>query len=188
MENSMDNEQEQTELLDDLMIQLSHSQVELAMSMNLQRHNEAVNIVKNHVVAGISMGLIPVVLFDIAALSTNQQIMLRHLCQHYDVDFDSHQSKLLIASLISGSIPVLAIMSLASVSKLIPGIGTLGGSAGVALLGGAITYATGQTFIKHFNEGGTLEDFIPERFSGFFKKELQKGKRFTRKKSQEVAA
>lgn len=177
---------EQTELLDDLMTQLSHSQVELSMSMNIQHQNEANNIIKNHVVAGIGMGLIPIVLFDIAALSTNQQIMLRHLCRHYNVDFDSHRGKLLIASLMSGAIPVLTVMSLASISKLVPGVGTLGGSASVALLGGAVTYATGQTFIKHFREEGTLENFIPERFSGFFKKELNNGKLFTKQIKSDV--
>lgn len=174
----MDNEQ--TELLDDLMTQLSHSQVDLVMSANIQHYNEAKNIVKNHVVAGISMGLIPIVLFDIAALSTNQQLMLRNLCQHYNVDYDSHRGKLLISSLLSGSMPVLMIMGLASVSKLVPGIGTLGGSGSVALLGGALTYATGQTFIKHFSEKGSLADFMPEQFSDFFKDELKKGKEFTK--------
>lgn len=182
----MDNEQ--TELLDELMTQLSQIHVELAVSMNIQQYNEAKNIVKNHVIAGMSMGLIPIALFDIGALSANQQMMLQHLCRLYDVDFESRQAKLLIVSLISGSLSVLTIMGLSSVSKLIPGVGSLGGSAGVALLGGAVTYATGQTFIKHFNSGGTLEDFMPERFSGFFKKELQKGKRFARKLEPQAVA
>lgn len=179
---------EQTELLDELMTKLSHTQVELAMSMNAQKHNEALNIVKNHVVASISMGLIPMVLFDIAAMSTNQQIMLKHLCQHYDVDFDSKRVKFLVFSLLSGSLPALTIMSLASASKLIPGVGTLGGSAGVALLGGAVTYATGRTFVRHFSGGGTLEDFMPARFSGFFKKEFKKGKRLVNKLKPEAVA
>lgn len=182
----MDNEQ--TELLDDLMTQLSHSQVELVMSMNIQHYNEAKNIVKNHVVAGISMGLIPVALFDIAALSTNQQLLLRNLCRHYNVDYDSHRGKLLISSLLSGSMPVMVIMGLASISKLVPGIGTLGGSGGVALLGGALTYATGQTFIQHFSEKGSLEDFMPEQFSDFFNNEVKKGKEFTKDMKKEVIA
>ena len=177
-----------TELLDDLMTQLSHSQVELVMSTNIQHYNEAKNIVKNHVVAGIGMGLIPIVLFDIAALSTNQQLMLRNLCRHYNVDYDSHRGKLLISSLLSGSMPVLMIMGLASISKLVPGIGTLGGSGSVALLGGALTYATGQTFIKHFSEKGSLADFMPEQFSDFFNDELKKGKEFTKEIKTDVSA
>lgn len=181
-------ESEQKELLDDLMTQLSQTQVDLAISMNIQHYKESVSIVKNHVIASMSMGLIPVALFDIAALSTNQQLMLQNLCRHYNVDYDGHRVKLLITSLVSGSLPVMLIMGLASITKLIPGVGTLGGTAGVVLLGSAVTYALGQTFIRHFTMGGTLENFAPEQFSDVFKNELNKGKEFAKQIDQEPIA
>lgn len=179
---------EQTELLDDLVTQLSHAQVELAVTAITLKYNEANNIVKNHVLASSSMGLIPIALFDIAALSANQLTMIKHLCKHYDVDFNVQRSKLLVTSLLTGSLPALAIIGLSSISKLMPGIGTLGGSAGVALAGGAVTYATGQTFVKHFSMGGDLENFVATGFSDFFKKELKKGKDFVSKNKQEKAS
>jgi len=179
---------DEMELLDDLTTQLSHAQVELAISAITLKYNEANNIVKNHVMAGSSMGLIPIALFDIAALSANQLAMIKHLCQLYDVDFDAQRSKLLITSLITGSLPALTIIGLSSLFKLVPGIGTLGGSAGVALSGGAVTYATGQTFVKHFSVGGNLENFIAPHFSGFFKKQLKKGKAFLSKEKSESVA
>ncbi len=172
---------EQTELVGELTTQLTQAQVELEVTAYVLKYSEANNIVKNHVMAGSSLGLIPFALFDIAALSANQHSMIKHLCQHYEVDFDAHRSKLLITSLVTGSLPALTIIGLSSVAKLIPGIGTLGGSAGVALTGAAVTYATGQTFIKHLSAGGNLEDFVATRFSGFFKKELKKGKAFVNK-------
>jgi len=181
----MTNEQEQ--LLDELTTELSHAQVELAMTAFTLKYNEANNIVKNHVMAGSSMGLIPFALFDIAALSTNQHLMIKHLCHLYDVDFDAHRSKVLITSLLTGSLPALSVIGLSSVSKLIPGIGTLGGSAGVALSGGVVTYATGQTFIKHFSTGGNLENFVTSRFSGFFNKKLKEGKTFVSNMKSESA-
>jgi len=165
-------ENEQTELLSELTTQLSHAQVEIAVTAMALKYHEANNIVKNHVLTGSSMGLIPFALFDIAALSTNQHLMIKHLCQLYSVDFDAQRSKLLVMSLLTGSLPALTIIGISSISKLIPGIGTLGGSAGVALSGGAITYATGQTFIKHFSAGGDLNNFVASRFSGFFKRQL----------------
>jgi uncharacterized protein (DUF697 family) len=180
--------QESTELLDELTLELSQTQFQLEMTATVLHHNEANNIVKNHVIAATSMGLIPIALFDIAALSTNQHTMLRNLCRHFEVEFDSHRAKLLITSLMGGSLPVLAVMGLSSVSKFIPGIGTLGGSAGVALSGGAVTYATGQTFIRHFNMGGTLDNFMPERFSRYFKKKLKKGKRVAGKLKPDAVA
>ena len=179
---------EQAEPVDELTNKLSQTQIELEMTANTLKHNKAQNIVKNHVIASTSMALIPVALFDIAALSANQHTMLYYLCKHYAVDFNGQRSKLLILSLMTGSLPVLTIMGLSSVSKLIPGIGTLGGSAGVALSGGAVTYATGQTFIKHFRAGGNMENFVPERFSEFFKEELKKGKFLVSKMKSEATA
>lgn len=179
---------EQTELVDELTIQLSQAQIELEMTAIFLKYNEANNIVKNHVMTGSSMGLIPFALFDIAALSANQHLMIKRLCQLYNVEFDAHRSKLLIMSLLTGSLPALTIIGLSSVSKLIPGIGTLGGSAGVALSGGAVTYATGQTVIKHFSTGGTLEDFMAPRFSGYFEKQLKKGRSFVGKMKPETVA
>ena len=158
------------------------------MSSDKLKHNKASNIVKNHVIASTSMGLIPIALFDIAALTANQHTMLKHLCRHYAVDFDGQRSKPLILSLMTGALPVLSIIGLSSVSKLIPGIGTLGGSAGVALSAGAITYATGQTFIKHFSAGGDLDDFEAGHFSEYFKNELNNGKYFMGKMKPEATA
>lgn len=180
----MDNEQ--TELLDELTTQLSHAQVELLVTSMTLKYNEANNIVKKHVMAGSSMGLIPFALFDIAALSTNQHLMIKHLCQLYDVEFDARRTKLLVMSLLTGSLPTLTIMGMSSISKLIPGIGTLGGSASVALSGGAVTYAIGQTFIKHFSKGGNLDDFVVIRSSGFFKRQLIKGRSILRKKETKL--
>ncbi len=178
----MTNEtQEQTELLEELATELSQTQIELYVTATTLKHNESQNIIKNHVIASTTMGLIPIALIDIAALSANQHTMLQHLCKHYEVDYDSQRSKLLISALLSGSLPVLTMMGLSSAVKVIPGIGTLGGNAGVAITGGAITYATGQTFVRHFSAGGNLDDFIPARFSGFFNKELKKGKQFVNK-------
>lgn len=168
---------EQTERLDELTFQLSQAQLELAMTADTLHNKEAKNIVKNHVIAGAAMGLIPFAIVDIAALSTNQHIMLKHLCRHYEIAFDSHRSKLLITSLMSGSLPVLTMMGLSSLSKLLPVIGTLGGSAGVAVSGGVVTFAIGQTFINHFSKGGTLDSFVPRQFSDIFRQELKKGKR-----------
>lgn len=173
---------DRTELLDELTTQLSHAQVELAVTSITLKYNEAINIVKNHVMAGSSMGLVPFALFDIVALSANQHLMVKHLCRHYDVEFDVQRSKLLVISLMTGSLPALTVIGLSSLSKFIPVIGTLGGSASVAISGGAVTYATGQTFIRHFSLGGNLDNFIVNQYSGFFKKQLTNGKNFLSKK------
>lgn len=147
---------------------------------------EANNIVKNHIIASMAMGLVPVPLFDLAALVTTQMNMLRSLSEHYGVPFDDSDSKSLVTSLVSGSLPVLGVVGLSSFAKLIPGVGTLVGSASLSISAGAVTYAVGQTFIMHYEAGGTLENFEPKQAQAFFKREFDKGKSFVQEIRDEI--
>lgn len=169
---------QQASLLDKLSKRLSYTQAELESQSEIIHAQEANRIVKNHVLAGSAMGLVPLPLFDLVALSGAQQSMLQQLSEHYGVDFDKNKAKSALISLTGGSIPTLLLLGLGSVTKLVPGAGTLGGSASLTLLGGGVTYAAGQSFIKHFSQGGSLADFNARELSVFFKQELAEGKRF----------
>jgi len=146
----------------------------------------ASNIVKNHIIASMTLGLVPVPLFDLAALVTTQMNMLRSLGYYYDIPDADTDTKSLVTSLIAGSLPVLGVVGLSSLTKLIPGVGTLVGSASLSLSAGAVTYAVGNTFIMHFEAGGTLEDFEPKQAQAFFKQELSKGKQFVKEVRAEM--
>ena len=50
-----------------------------------------------------------------------------------------------------------------SALKLIPVVGGLVGGSGMATLGGISTYAVGKAFQQHYEKGGTLEDFEPNK-------------------------
>jgi uncharacterized protein (DUF697 family) len=109
-------------------------------SVTSESHDlSANNIVKNHIIASITLGLVPVPLFDLAALTAVQMNLLRSLSEHYGVPFDDHSSKSLLTALLGGSLPVLGVLGLSSVAKLIPGIGSLFGSASLGVLAGAVT-------------------------------------------------
>jgi len=136
------------------------------------------NIIKNHIIASITLGLIPIPLIDLSALSATQMNMLRSLSNHYDIPFNESETKALITSLVSGSLPVLSVVGLSSFAKLIPGVGTLAGSASLSVIAGAVTYAVGQVFTAHFEAGGTLEDFNPKQTQTFFKQKFKEGKSF----------
>lgn len=137
----------------------------------------ASSVVKNHMITSMGLGLIPVPLVDVSALTTVQMNMLRSLGSHYGVPMKDRDLKPILLSLAGGAMPVLAIVGLSSVAKLMPGIGTLAGSASLGVLAGAVTYAVGQTFILHFEAGGTLENFDPKQAQVFFRRELETGKR-----------
>ena len=146
------------------------------------------NIVKNHIIASLTLGLVPIPLFDLAALTATQMSMLRSLSEQYEIPFEDSEHKSLLASLIAGSLPVLGVVGLSSLTKLIPGVGSLIGSASLSITAGAVTYAVGQVFISHFESGGTFEDFEPKHASGYFKREFQAGKVFVSQMKDELKA
>lgn len=148
--------------------------------------SEANNIVKNHIIASITLGLIPAPLVDLSALTMTQTNMLRSLSEHYELPFNDMDSKSLITSLIGGSLPVIGILGLSSFAKLIPGIGTLVGSASLSITAGAVTYAVGQVFIMHFEQGGSLEDFDAKQAKTYFEREFKAGKSFVKAMRDEL--
>jgi hypothetical protein len=72
--------------------------------------------------------------------------------------------------------PTSTAMTLASLAKAVPGLGTATGMISVSILGGATTYAIGSVFVQHFESGGTLLDFDPKKMRAYFSSKLQEGK------------
>lgn len=173
---------EQAHLIDDLSEKIQEMEIKLVYSSLHSKHTAAQNIVKTHMIAGMSLGLLPAPLFDIVALSGTQLNLLRSLSLHYGVDFDKETSKAVLTSLVSGSLPVLTVLGLSSIAKLIPGIGTIGGGISMTALAGSTIYSTGQVFIHHFEAGGTLLDFDGKHWQTFFKQKLDEGKAFIKNK------
>lgn len=148
---------------------------------NLQsKHLSAQNVVKSHMVAGSALALLPLPVFDLAALSGTQLSLLRSLCKHYGINFEEQKGKAILTSLISGSLPLIMVMSLSSFARLLPGIGTIGGSISMTIFSSAFIYATGQVFINHFEYGGTLEDFEGKHWRRFFKEKFEEKKYHTK--------
>lgn len=139
------------------------------------RLSEAQNIVETNVITSMASGLIPIPLFDMISLTNIQFHMIQTLAEHYEIPVDNI-NKSLITSLISGSLPIASVLGLGSFMKSIPGIGSLAGSGSVAVISGAISYAVGQVFIRHFEQNGTLEDFNPGSAKDYFNEQFQAGK------------
>lgn len=144
------------------------------------------SVIKTHIIASLTLGLVPVPLFDVAALTATQMNMLRSLSELYDIPFDDADIKPMLMALVGGSLPVISLMGLSSAIKMIPGIGTLIGSASLAVTAGALTYAFGQVFVMHFESGGTFEDFDAKQAKAFFEREFEAGKAFVEEIKKEI--
>ena len=140
---------------------------------NSDRDKHADTIIRNHVVWSMGAGFIPVLIADIFAVSALQLDMIRQLCKVYDVDYQEQQGKAIVTSLTSTT---LARMGAKSLVKLIPGVGSVLGGVTVSMFAGASTYALGEVFKKHFETGGTILDFDPERLKNYYKEKFEKGK------------
>ncbi len=132
--------------------------------------------VRNYSLASLVLGLIPVPLVDLAALVVLQLKLLHSLANQYNIPFSKDIGKSAIIALIGGVLPVEAAFPLASLIKIIPGIGQVAGGVSIAMLGAAATYAVGKVFIQHFESGGTFLTFDPEKVRKYFAEEFEKGK------------
>lgn len=150
-----------------------------------EKAKHADTVIRNHVLLSMGAGLIPVLLADIFAVSAMQLDMIRQLCRVYDRDFTESQGKAIVSALTTSTLSRAGARSLV---KLIPGVGTVVGGVTVSIFAGASTYALGEVFKKHFESGGTILDFDPDRVKKMYKEKFEKGKKVAeelRKKQKE---
>ena len=123
------------------------------------------------------LGVIPVPLLDLVALTAAQLKMLHSLSKVFDVEFKAELGKSAISSLAGGALPIATVTAVgASLSKWIPVVGQTLSTATLVVLNGATTYALGKVFTQHFASGGTFLSFDPEAVRSFYEESLKEGK------------
>jgi len=140
------------------------------------RTQKASVIVRNYSLAALAVGLIPFPWIDLAALTAVQLKMLHSLANQYNTPFSKDIGKAAITALVGGVLPVEGAASLASLVKIVPGVGQVAGAVSLSILGAAATYAVGKVFMQHFESGGTFLTFDPEKVRKYFEEEFEKGK------------
>ncbi len=140
---------------------------------------QANKLIKKYAFGSGLFGYIPFPVVDALGIMAVQRKMLFHLARIYDIPFSRSLAKDLLR-ILAGGIASRAAVPMAI--KIIPGINVLFGSTGMAAIGSASTYAVGKTFKRHFDEGGTLEDFNPVEEKEIFEEELKKGIILSQKK------
>jgi uncharacterized protein (DUF697 family) len=133
---------------------------------------------KNHVLASMGVGLIPLPLVDMVALMGIQLDLIRKIASEYDVPFRQDLGKSIISSLMGGFLPVTVGCTLASMIKFIPLIGQTTGAVTMPVVSGASTYAIYKVFVQHFESGGTFLDLDPAKVKAYFSEQFTKGKKF----------
>lgn len=127
---------------------------------------------RNHILASMGVGLVPIPLVDIVGVFGVNLDMIKKLCVEYDVPFHRDRGKAILTSLLSGLFPVAVGGPVFSLLKFVPLIGQTAGAVAFPVLAGATTYAVHNVFVQHYEAGGTILDFstarLRKRFSECF--------------------
>jgi uncharacterized protein (DUF697 family) len=117
-------------------------------------------IVKKHAMMTAGAGLVPVPLVDVAAIATLQVRMVSELAKHYDLPMNRESGKTAVAALVGSLAPLAVAPGLCSLFlRRVPVFGTVFCLFTVSASASAATYAIGHLFIRHFENGGTVDDF-----------------------------
>ena len=141
----------------------------------LNKALDAGDVIKNHVIASMAVGLVPIPGVDLAGTLAIQVRMVHQICGIYDVTLRENAAKTVVLSLLGSMMPVALAGGLVSGLKIIPGLGSLTGAAGVSLLGGAMTYAIGSVFQQHLESHDSLIDFDPTKVRSVLRREFDAG-------------
>jgi uncharacterized protein (DUF697 family) len=159
---------------------------------DVEREEQATQVVDRFSLWSGAAGLIPVPIVDIAAVGGVQLQMLRKLAEIYGVSFADNRGKSVIASLAGAIIPAstatTTAMTFGSLIKGVPGIGWTVGALTMPVYSAGVTWVIGRVFMKHFASGGTLLDFDPPDYKEFIKAQQEKvASKFGRGKSGSTA-
>lgn len=135
-------------------------------------------LAKNHVLASMGVGLIPLPLVDLVALMGIQLDMIKKLALEYDIPFRQEMGKSIVTSLMGGFLPTAFGGTLASMIKMLPLIGQTTSAITMPVISGAATYAVHKVFVQHFESGGTFLDMDPAKVRTYFAEQFKKGKTY----------
>jgi uncharacterized protein (DUF697 family) len=121
-------------------------------------------------------GLVPVPLFELAAITAVEVKLIKELSDVYGVPFRNDLAKAAVVALV-GSLGTVALGKMVGYSALrfIPVIGVPLAMTSVSAVAAAVTYAVGKVFIPHFEMGGSLLDFDAAKVRAHFRKEFGNG-------------
>jgi len=136
---------------------------------------ELEKLVRNHMIAAVGAGMIPIPAADLFAMTGVQINLVRKIAARFDVPFSQNAVKSIIGALVGGALPFYGAPLLAGAAKTIPLAGSILGLAVMPTVSAATTYAVGHVFIQHFESGGTLLTFDAKQARVLFNRLLKRG-------------
>lgn len=143
----------------------------------LPRGEQVKKTIRNYMIGSMAAGLIPAPVLDLAAVTGIQLKMIHSIARKYEIPFSEEWGKATIGSLINGlGVFPVAVGVFGSLVKIIPIVGTITGALSFPLMAGATTWAIGKVYVQHFEAGGNMLNFNPEKMKAYFKQAYEEGK------------
>lgn len=129
---------------------------------------EANKIVTRYMWYSGGVGLIPVPVVDYVGITALQIKVVDELAKTYGLPFNKEIARSIVSTLLAGAATGSLASGTASLLRSIPIVGGILGFTTISLYAMATTYAIGHIFIQHFEAGGTLLTFNPEKMKAYF--------------------
>lgn len=140
-----------------------------------QRIERASEIISSATRWSAAASLVPVPYVDLAALAAVQAKLIYNMCELYEQPYTKEVVNGTVSVLLGTLLPVSAAkVAVGSLIKFIPGYGSAVGSLSMAVFGSAATYALGRVFVRHFEKGGTMNNFSVDAIKEDLKNEFSK--------------
>ncbi len=118
--------------------------------------NQVDKVIRKHVYGAMGIGIVPMPILNVAAVTGIQLDMVRQLSGLYGIAFKENLAKKIITAVIGAGAGVLASPLVESAVIGIPVVGLPLAVGTKPLLNGTGTYAVGQMFVTHFEKGGNF--------------------------------
>ena len=146
-----------------------------------QLNSDAEKLIRNNALLSMGIGLVPVPVFDVAALLAQQLWMIDKLGDIYakargleNEKMSKEWAKKTVLSLLGSTLPQTSLKFAAfSLIKAIPFVGPTLSSLTLPLLCGATTYAVGSVFNLHFASHRSFLSFNPENYRAYFAEQMK---------------
>lgn len=130
-------------------------------------------VLRDSVYISMGVGIVPLPLFNVAAVTAGNLLLAKKLAALYGVEFKEGVAKKIIAAVISAGAGTLATPLVESVVGLVPVIGWPLVIGTKPALNGMTTCALGRMFVTHFERGGSFVgsniDVMKDDFKAAFK-------------------
>ncbi len=120
----------------------------------MTKQDRAAELVSNHVAGAAAAAAIPIPLVDLAAVTAVQIAMMRKLGRLYGSTIGVDVAGVVGVGLVCALVPRVA----ASLLKILPGVGTIGGAVAQSAFSGAATWALAQSLRDRLERGEISPD------------------------------